>query len=112
MGMWQKRIIRLWLLVILPLAIYVGYQAYDSHLNISFWQDHINKMLEQKHDLTKSMYTPQELRELIDESVIERDKNVVNKNNFTILSVILFCFPIIVWLIIHANKWIWHGKKT
>ena len=43
---WRMRFFRFWLAFFLPLAIYCGYQAYQSHTSIAFWQEMVSERYE------------------------------------------------------------------
>lgn len=112
MIIWQRRILRFWALVLLPLGLYFGYEAYDSHVSISFWQSSVDKWHEslrlQDQGKYQGIFDP---REQFNEALKGRDINIENRRTFSILSSVLFCFPVITWLVFRAVKWVWHGNR-
>ena len=52
-----------------------------------------------------------ERKQLFDDAVDARDEKTRNRGRYFILSIVLFCIPIISWFLTNAAKWVWNVKN-
>lgn len=115
MNIWHKRLLRLWLILLLPSSIYFAYAAYDNYKSIGLWQDSVNKWHDSLYPATPSKFEPlfsfNERKKLFDDAVDVRDEKIRNSERYFIISIVLFCLPIILWVLSYSAKWVWSVKN-
>jgi hypothetical protein len=111
---WFKRLLRLWLVVLLPLGAYSTYRTYESHQGIAFWQDNAAYWSSalQKINAAGGALSPEatDARRLIGEAWKARDQLRERRDLLMGISSVLILAPAIVWLTGRVWVWIWRGK--
>jgi uncharacterized membrane protein len=109
MNIWQRRIIRLWLVALLPIALIFGYFCNSSHQESVFWQEqvsHWHKVV-YRNEPSGLEATKSELQQLFDDSVQSRNENLKKRKYFGIAFLVLIFFPVLTWLFGRIGKWVW-----
>ena len=110
---WYQRVIRFWLLVLLPIAIYCAYEAYKSHTLIGAFQSLADDWLEtaQRHEREGTRGTFDARAEWRSASE-GRNRNIDNRKFYIVSSALLLPLPLFVWVSAIALKWIWRGRLS
>ena len=114
MVLWQKRVIRLWLIIFLPIGVFLSYQTYTSHQTSIEMQGLGDECLYesilpndtlQKVDIFDYDKEAREYFQL-------RDKSKRNRNMYAITSFIFICFPLITWMFSKTYRFVMYGRGT
>jgi hypothetical protein len=110
MKVWFKRGVRLWL-VLLPLAIYCGYESYQAGSRAIGWQEQSDiwyKRIDSDY-ATKHLLDP---KEMFDEAISARDQNIIWRDNYRIYAIALLLIPLTLLTLLIGGKWVWTGKSN
>jgi hypothetical protein len=118
MQLWQKRIIRLWLVIILPVGILSSYQAYTSH-KASFEMQELGEQYisgnnygwgSDKNSVRVDSLNPEYPKEA-KEYFRLRDVYENNRNKYAIASIILLSFPMLTWTLAKIYRFVIYGQE-
>lgn len=103
------RIFRLWVIVLLPLAIYCGYQAFRQHTLIDYYRDYAKEVRSTIEAANKNGH--QTLFDVDDASAAIRDaaNSRELRNIYAALSAALLFFPLIALFLWRIIRWVWFG---
>ena len=113
MGFFEKRINRIYIVLILPIALFTGVNAIENVNQYLYWH---NEMVEQ-FDKIDQGYEQRLSSEEMDE--IEKKKQEYNRkasnhsgpvNNYSTITIALLFFPLIWQFILFLFKWVSHGE--
>jgi len=117
-NLWHKKIIRLWIVILLPLAIISGYGSYSLKEKSMLMEDNAKSYLfsqfEDQTDsdtvavLSKNPDYPNEAKEFFH----LRDKYSLESNICSIIAGTLLFFPAIVWVIAKVYHLIMYGTVS
>jgi hypothetical protein len=107
MELWRSRMIRLWLVVLLPISILLGYQAY--RLNDSIHNTGSAYYLGSYEMPAKS--DPVYVNADSDHFKEQNDEKIDSRDNRAAIALMLGCFPLIVLVAIKAYLFVMHGRK-
>lgn len=113
-NLWHKKIIRLWIVILLPLAILSGYGSYsykdkyeDTFTNSLVLLLEENELKTNGDSVSASSLHAERLKV---EDLCH--KYAVKSNVCQLIAGILFFFPTIVWLIIRVYNLIMYGRMS
>ena len=114
--LWQKRIIRMWLVILLPAGFILGYQAYTSHQTSLIMQTEGDDALygtfagsDTEKDSVKILSLNPDYPQEAKAAFQLRDKYRNNRNMYAIISLILLSFPAIIWTLAKTYRFIMCG---
>ncbi len=107
-SVWIKRTFRLWLVTLLPLAIYCAYQARsldriatDSQALANTW---LERELKHERDGTKGTFDPRAART---EALTLTSEVIEKRDNYTRAGVLLLTLPLFALVVFGVLRWSW-----
>lgn len=102
---WFVRLLRAWVLVLLPAAAYCGYRAYDHHRYVAVFQEEANFWYPR---LTRPAGDGVfDAREEFQQRIAWRDESKAGRDRMIRWSISLVVLPVPLVLIVLGGRWIW-----
>ena len=106
---WYIRFVKLWLVLLLPVSIYLCYEAYERHNNIPHYQDRVDHYLDlmERQGRGEIIYTIRTPKESFDSWIILRDESIHKRKLYLLSGIVLVTSPLSVYMLIILARWIW-----
>lgn len=113
---WLQRVLRFWLIVLLPLAGYAAYSARESHQELPFWNDQRVKWDARLNivDSAGGSMSPEatDARQRFKTALDEIQALEERRDCLTQIALGLSLFPLFAWVTSHAIVWVWRGSHS
>lgn len=107
---WQQRLWRLWLVVLLPGSIYLGYEAYDAHKWIGKWNEN-GRFYREEISRREEGMSITTLSSLVQESGIYSLAAEDRRDQYLFWSLLILFSPLYGIILYKICFWIWGDKK-
>jgi hypothetical protein len=108
--LWQKRLLRIWLVLGLPFSIYLGYEAYDAHQWVHKWNQY-----DREHQEAVAVREQGGQRTLHEDpfwkSRIYAIDSEHNRDRYVIWSLMAFFSHLFLLILYKIGRWVWGGTE-